>query len=61
MTDQIEPITLAQLADLIGLEEAVRVAMEQLGMSETDARMEIGIGRGDIGPEGDVLDVGINE
>lgn len=46
-------MTLGELADKIGLEEAVKIAVEQLNMTEDHARFVIAVERGEI--DGDIV------
>lgn len=42
-------------------EEIIKIYVEQLGMSEDKARFVLGMQRGTVGPNGDVVEVGSAE
>lgn len=52
---EVEPISLSELSKKIGLEEAVKIAVDQFGMTESDARFAIAVGLGEI--DGDVAEI----
>lgn len=51
-----EIITLKELADEVGDDEAIRIAVEQLGMLEDYARFVLAMERGEV--DGDIIEEG---
>jgi hypothetical protein len=52
----MDPMNLAEIAERVGEEEAVKIAVDQFGMDEVDARFMLRIERGEI--QGDVVGIG---
>jgi hypothetical protein len=52
---ETETISLSELSKKIGLDETIKIAVDQLGMTESDARFAIAVGLGEL--DGDVIEV----